>query len=222
MRVSRRTFLKTLAAGTFAITTGIGLNDAVKALPAPGASMGVVSNGMWMIDRATMTIRYIGPPDGVVSVLDLHRWLAALLDEPPLDDQFSILNPNMMSRQTDTIFTLENDWRLSNDSYEHLAGGSVRTCDGDVYTNFITMGDISGAERIEVLQDGGRVVHSVTKPTGHIDALVKTRSKGRLIDSGKVCVRAIGPNSNEFVIDAGFGRYAVPLWCPDRPYGMPK
>ena len=209
MKVSRRQFLKTLAAGTFAVATGIGLTDVVKALPeAPNPT--TFNTGKFIIDTAEKTIRFVG--DGDISVLQLHRWLMDLWDEPHM-----LEHSIPTARVTDHIIQMENDWKLAPNTYEHLHDGSLKTCEGDIYSNIVTLGDdIVDTQEIEIVQDGGRIVKSISEPQGHISAFVKVMDKGKAIDGGRLSIRMKSKRydqRSEFVINqAGVGTHYVPVY----------
>lgn len=75
----------------------------------------------WTIDRDLKTIAYVGDDHGGASpsyatVIEFHRWLQSLADDPYADpassDELDITNTDPSRRSTDNIITLSTDIRL--------------------------------------------------------------------------------------------------------------
>lgn len=80
----------------------------------------------FFIDATTRTIRYVGPPDGPgYTVLEFHRWLQAMADQPEArPGQIDITFPNPSVRLTDDLIVLSS-CTLDTDALGHLHGGVV-------------------------------------------------------------------------------------------------
>lgn len=86
----------------------------------------------WTVDRATKTINYVGDDHtgtapSYASVIELHRWLRDLQDDPEYtgDDELDIIDVDASERSTDNIITLVNGYTLNAAAPEHLYDGSI-------------------------------------------------------------------------------------------------
>lgn len=224
MGLSRRQFLKTIAAGTFALTTGIGLDDLLPTQKTFDYTKSIVTqDSIWDINTKARTIQHTGG-NASVKLLDLYRHLMDLWDE---DHMMDMSIP--MDRATDTMFNLRDNWLITEDSYEYLCGGSVKDeARGDLWTNFQTMGTVEGIGKLDIIQDGNVIATNKTPIKNHLDMVVKVQEDFKMIDKGRVLFRSrskhdapmLNPKTkqlyydkkvNEFLANACFGVAAVPI-----------
>lgn len=83
----------------------------------------------WAVDPASKVISWTGASDQSFTVLELHRYLMDLFDEP---DMLCEEPPTM--RSTDTVIEVIHGWTITPESMEHLHGGSLKI-EGDVYSS---------------------------------------------------------------------------------------
>lgn len=170
------------------------------------------------VDFSTGNIRYTGTTANY-TVLELHRWLQGLADDPQAagganDDLLDISSRTPSERITDQIITLIDHTASSGPRYniddtaaEHLYGGSITQGSGsteELYSGLRVLGAVvSTATQIQVIQDktlpytdspfwGDQVTPYNGSVTGAIlmRILVKSRVNGCDIDEGKIIVRA--------------------------------
>lgn len=194
MEMKRRTFLKVLAAGTFSLATGIGLRDVGQTI-VKGEPL-IASGADWIVTAAG-DIKYVGPSDRTWTVLDLHRWLMEVWDEPA---QMDLDAPS--EAVTSHIIRLKEGFRIEENSIRHLSNGSIVEDDtGSILSGIVSVGAIPET-RIVVEQDGEQIIKAETEVKGHINALVPTKKEGRWIDEGRLVVRARDHRSDPFIIEA--------------------
>ena len=118
--MDRRRFIKALGAltVTYAVPPNLVANFTSLTELAPEATQ-------LTIDLATKTIK-INPEHSGMTVLQFHRYLMDLWDEPEMMDQ-----EIPSSRMTDQHFRMENGWSLTHDSMYHLRDGSLVQGDMD-------------------------------------------------------------------------------------------
>jgi len=100
----------------------------------------------WEVDSATGNIRYTGhdhngADPSYATVIEFHRWLQDLADDPyPADvsDEVYIAMLNPSQRSTDNIITLINGYNIDAGAAEHLYDGSIIQTGGDEIWDGIT------------------------------------------------------------------------------------
>ena len=109
----------------FLATLGIGL-AATPFLPLPDllpAKSGIATDFVLGADK---TIRYVGNGKGKYTVLELHRWLSDLADEPGTTESvLDIMSDQPSVRHTDEIIELLDGWRVEYDTAAWLDGGTI-------------------------------------------------------------------------------------------------
>jgi len=122
----------------------------------------------WTIDRSTKKIAYTGGDhDGTggspsySTVIDFHRWLQSLADDPyaipASSDELDITNTDPSRRSTDNIITLINGYTLdetqASPTSEHLFDGSIIQDGGnDIWDGFVNFGNSD--VQIQAIQNG--------------------------------------------------------------------
>jgi hypothetical protein len=123
--MNRRTFLKQVGTLTAAIVIpNNALAESFLSLTE------VKSAGNVTINAATKTI-HINPDAGTMTVLEFHRWLMNLWDEP---DMMELDNPS--DRYTDHHIRLVNGWRVSDESLHYLTDGSLMQNVDEYYLSY--------------------------------------------------------------------------------------
>ena len=117
----------------------------------------------WTIDRSTKVIAYIGHDHAgtfpsYATVIQFHRWLQSLADDPyaipASSDELDITNVDPSQRSTDNIITLINGYTIGDTESEHLYDGSIVFNGGaDIYDGIVNFGNAD--VQIQILQDGG-------------------------------------------------------------------
>ena len=79
-------------------------------------------------------IRYTGGGSTYYTVLELHRFLQSLADDPQMagNDLLDITSSDPSDRSTDNIITLNSPFNIDDDAAEQLYDGSITQLDGDV------------------------------------------------------------------------------------------
>lgn len=116
----------------------------------------------WEVDRSTKIVEYVGDDhDGASpsygTVLELHRWLGSLADDPyaipSSNDEVDISTLLPSDKQFDTIITLLNGYTLGPRAVEHLYGGSIIESEGDtIYDGIVNYGNSD--VQIQIMQNG--------------------------------------------------------------------
>ena len=119
----------------------------------------------WTVTRSTGAIRYIGQDHATfgspsntasyVTVLELHRWLQDLADDPEFsgDDQMDITVLTPSDRSTDNIITLINGFNIDDNAAEHIYDGSIiQTAGAEIYDGIVNFGN--QGVRIQIIQNG--------------------------------------------------------------------
>lgn len=121
----------------------------------------------WSITRATKVIDYIGDDHlrfggttpNYITVIELHRWIQGLLDDPEytLNNEADIISINVSSRSTDNIITLVGGYTITAAAAEHLYDGSIIQgtvgVDQKIWDGIVNFGN-SGIY-VQIIQDGG-------------------------------------------------------------------
>ena len=100
-------------------------------------------------------LRYGGSTPNYITVIELHRWLQDLADDPEYtgDDEIDIINLNPSLRSTDNIITLTSDVTITDAGIEHLFDGTiVQSSDGTRWDGFVNFGN--STVYIQVHQNG--------------------------------------------------------------------
>jgi len=150
----------------------------------------------------------------VYPVLDLHAWLQDLAfnAEGSGNDLWSILlaNPSKLDGPRDAAvasrLNLIPTVNIDDDAAKFINFGSVKQENGDVlYSGLKTLGTIVAASPMYVVQNGAKLTKYWAD--GHIQIMVKARTAGALIDSGRVRVfsRKWGQTYSDFETDLSAG-----------------
>ena len=145
------------------------------------------------------------------TVLELHRWLQDLADDPAAstggNDLVDIVSDTPSERVTDQIITLLGSYNIDYDAAKYLYGGSITQASGDtVYSGLRVLGAVNDTDtQLTVVQDHG-FYDSATAPfwgtqagggyNGNATAgilmrvLIRTRVGGFDIDGQRVRVQA--------------------------------
>ena len=117
----------------------------------------------------------------VYTVLAFFQWLAAkFAAEAFMDDDYPFVS------DTPQVYRWVNGWDMGDEtSYQFLKGGAVETSDAQkLFANLYTIGSQFRNSMIYIVQADAEVTPWWTP--GNIDILIKVKSAGTLIDSGKV------------------------------------
>jgi hypothetical protein len=211
-KVSRRTFLKTLAAGTFTIATGIGFGQLGRgALSTIPITTGI-RDGDWIIDTAKRTISYNGKGNSC-TIMELYRSLMERWDDMDL-----IVEEIPMSRITDQIYELTNEWRIPDVSVQFLKGGSLSDQYGNLWSHFVTVGEIDEGSRLGIIADGEPAVisKSAIRQSGQsFETIIKTKENDKqIVDRVEFRVRQPGRIPTEFILTdpAVSGTLVAPIY----------
>ena len=180
----------------------------------------------WTIDRTTKKIAYVGADHSGVTpsyatVIELHRWLQSLADDPYADpassDELDITNTDPSRRSTDNIITLINGYTLettgNTPAYEHLYDGSIIQNNGDdIWDGIVNFGNLD--IQIQIIQNGvvltddwwnynGFGLNSSSTAGISHRFMIKTRTAGVDIDGRRLIgtSRRYGYTYNEFRIN---------------------
>ena len=123
--------------------------------------MGLVATG-WTINRTTKVIAYTGDDHAgtapsYATVIEFHRWLQSLADDPyavpASSDELDITNTDPSRRSTDNIITLINGYTIGATEAEHLYDGSIIMNGGDdIYDSIVNFGNSD--VQIQIIQNG--------------------------------------------------------------------
>lgn len=170
------------------------------------------------------------------TVLELHRWLQDLADDPEAtystSDLVDITSATPSERSTDQIITLLNNYNIDDDAAEYFYGGSITQDSGDtVYSGLKVLGAVnSSATQIQVIQDHG--LYDGDAPFWGTQAspyngggstlmrvLVKSRENGYDIDQKQIRVRVAhwGDTFDFFNVTLGEGEAVAAVSSVDDP-----
>jgi hypothetical protein len=119
----------------------------------------------------------------VFTVLAFFQWLAAkFAAEAQMDDDYPFVS------DTPQVYRWVNGWDMGNEtSYQFLKGGAVETSDAQkLFANLYSIGSQFRNSMIYIVQADAEV--SPWWTPGNIDIVIKVKTGGTLIDSGKVMV----------------------------------
>lgn len=183
-----------------------------------------------------------------VTVLEFHRWLQDLADDPvatpATSDLLDITDSTPSDRATDNIITLINGYNIDDTAAQHIFDGSVTQAGGDTtYAGLVVVGSVPSDGDIEttlqIEQNGGIVTNywgATTLGVGlNGDAganillriMVKTRDDGADIDGRRIRVYAReapdatngGHTYAEFSVTMGDGNNTAAIFTsPDLNY----
>jgi len=161
-------------------------------------------------------LRFGGTTPGYITVIELHRWLQGLADDPEYtgDDEIDIINVNPSLRSTDNIITLTADVTITDAAIEHLYDGTiVQSSDGTRWDGIVNFGNsdvyIQLIQNGAVLTDdwwnlsaGGGLNASAAAGISH-RFLIKTINAGTDIDGRRIVgtCRTFGNTYSEFKIN---------------------
>lgn len=222
MYISRRQFIKTIAAGTFTVAMGNGVSDIL--LPSSPAVSSVtepenyikVLDDLWKINTKEKTISYIGgEKNASFNLLDMYRTVMDAFDER---DMMDLKSP--MSRFTDQIFNMEDGWRITDETFGFLSGGSVVDKErGNLWSCIEVLGEVPKDTTIGIIQGNKAAAVGKAGPGPlPFSAIVRTKKDGELIEGGEVIIRARnaqGPGlyylPYEFKVQAHLGISVAPV-----------
>lgn len=146
------------------------------------------------------------------TVLQLHRWLQDLADDPQAsgNDLLDITSSTPSERSTDNIITLINGYNIDDTAAEFLYNGSITQDNGDtVYSGLQVLGAVNDANtQLMVIQDNNLYQFTTTpsapfwgdQSTGGyngnaaagilMQCMLKTRVNGADIDGQRIRVQA--------------------------------
>jgi hypothetical protein len=145
-------------------------------------------------------------------VLELHRWLQDLADDPEAsgNDLIDITSGTPSARSTDNIIDLLGTYNIDDDAAEYLYDGSITQAGGDtVYSGLRVLGAVNNsATQLMVIQDNDLYQYTTTPATpfwgdqstgGYngietsgilMRCLIKSREFGADIDGQRIRVQA--------------------------------
>lgn len=153
-------------------------------------------------------IRWTGGATPNYTVLELHRFLEALADDPAAsgDDLIDITSPTPSERSTDNIITLLGAYNIDDTMAQHLYDGSITQAGGDtVYSGLRVLGAVNNVDtQIQIIQNNalydGATPFWGDQSTGGFNGnaasgilmrcLVLSRSGGNDIDGKRIRVQA--------------------------------
>jgi len=181
-------------------------------------------------------IRYTGGGSSYYTVLELHRYLQSLADDPQMvgNDLLDITSADPSSRSTDNIITLNSPFNIDDDAAEQLYNGSITQDDGDtVYSGLRVVGTVESGTELIVIRDN-KIITSWWGTGINTDAanniisqmLIRTRGgsngtddfTGCDIDGKKLTIMAREFNDKyaEFQLTAGLGNSVAAIFTvPD-------
>lgn len=138
------------------------------------------------------------------TVLELHRWLQDLADNPNSsgNDLLDITNANPSERATDQIITLLNSFNISDAELQYFYGGSITQNAGDtIYSGLQVLGAVNNTDtELQVIQANTKLTSfwgdQVTPFNGSVitgvlmRVMIKTRVDGADIDGQRCRVQA--------------------------------
>lgn len=160
-------------------------------------------------------IRWNGAAAQTYTVLALHRYIGALMDDAQAsgDDLLDITSDTASDRSTDQIINLNAGFTIDDTLAEHLFDGSVSQDGGNtLYSGLSVVGAVETGTEIMIVQDD-EVLPAYWATGINSDAanliimkiLVKSRSGGADIDGKriKLLARELGDQYREFPVTLG-------------------
>lgn len=170
------------------------------------------------------------------TVLELHRFLQDLLDNPQAtsgsNDFADITTSTLSDRKTDNIIELLNGANIDDDAAEYFYGGSIQNTDGTLYSGLQVLGAVSNTStQLVVVQDNALYTYTTTpaspfwgtQATGGYNGdsangilmrcLIKTSLAGTDIDGKRVRLQARhwGDTYDFFNVTLGSGESVAAL-----------
>lgn len=169
-------------------------------------------------------IRYTGGGSTYYTVLELHRWLQSLADDPQAsgNDLLDITSLDSSDRSTDNIITLNAPYNIDKDASEQLYDGSVSQEGGDaMFSGLVVVGAVESGTQLVLIRNN--VLITSWWSTGiNADAannilmrtLIQTRQDGNDIDGKKLLVEAREFNDTygEFSVTLGLGNSTAAIF----------
>lgn len=176
-----------------------------------------------------------GAGDGPYTVLELHRFLGDLADNPTAsgDDIVDITSSTPSERSTDNIITLLDTYNIDAGMAQHLYDGSVTQSAGDdVYSGLVVVGSVNLSSKLIIVQDGALYddgVHDVADPFWGTElnsdppanilmrCMLKTRSGGSDVDGKRIRIQAREylDTYAEFSVTMGLGNSTAAIFTND-------
>ena len=166
--------------------------------------------------------RQAGASTSVYTVLELHEWLQSLADDPaasggdnldmlsPIPSKLDGLRDAPVASRLNLLTEGSVAFNLDDTAAQFINFGSIKqqfvaSVPSVQYSGLKTIGAIVAASPIYVVQNGSKL--TTFWSNGHIQILVKVRTGGTLIDSGKVTAfsRKWGQSYSHFDADLSAG-----------------
>lgn len=172
------------------------------------------------------SIRHVSGTDRY-TVLQLHRWLQDLADDPAAsgNDYIDITSETPSERSTDNIITLLGDYNIDDDAAEYLYDGSISQDNGNVlYSGLTVVGAVNQTTTLQIIQDNalydgespfwGTGINANEASNILMRCLIKTRSAGVDIDGKRIRViaRELGDTYAEFSVTMGLGNSTAAIF----------
>lgn len=160
-------------------------------------------------------IRYTGNTTSTYTVLELHRFLQDLADDPQAsgDDLVDITSSTPSERATDNIVSLNSPYNIDDTAARYLYDGSITQDDGDtVYSGLRVLSGPNTGTELMIVQDDeilpsywGTGINAVGGD--YMRVMIKTRTGGADIDGKRILVvaREEGDAFAEFPVTLGQG-----------------
>jgi len=161
------------------------------------------------------------------TVLDLHRWLQDLADDPQasVGDLIDITTATPSERSTDNIITLNAPFNIDDTASQYFYDGSITQDSGDtIYAGLVVVGAVESGTELQVWQD--EVVLTSFWSTGiNPDAsanilsrmLIKVRVNGADINGRRIVVwaRELSDTYAEFSVTMALGNNVAAIFTSD-------
>lgn len=161
------------------------------------------------------------------TVLQLHRWLMDLADDPESagNDLLDITVATPSERSTDNIITLNAPFNVDDAAAERFYDGSITQLGGaTIYAGLVVVGAVETSTELVVVQDDA--IYTSFWGTGiNADAanniltrmLIKVRDQGADLDARKLRVQAreLSDTYAEFLLTAGLGNNTAAIFTSD-------
>jgi hypothetical protein len=177
--------------------------------------------------NASKEIRHVSGTT-TYTVLELHRWLQDLADDPTAggNDLIDITSDTPSDRSTDNIITLINGFNIDDTAAEYLYDGSITQDGGDtVYSGLVVVGSVASSTTLKIVQNKvfyddqdapfwGTDLNAEAASNTLMRCLVKTRTGGTDIDGRRIRVQArtYGDTYAEFSVVLGLGNSTAAIF----------
>ena len=161
------------------------------------------------------------------TVLELHRWLQDLADDPEASgtDLIDITTATPSERSTDQIITLNSPFNIDDSAAQYLYDGSITQEGGDVvYSGLTLVGSVVTGTEPMVVQDNkvlapywGTGVNADAASNTIMQIIIKTRDGGADIDGKKIRVmsRELNDSYGEFDVTLGLANSTAAIFTSD-------